>query len=165
MDLHTYLKYNGIQLVDPTNDYHASCIKQFTKSGSLSPKQLDCLRRSKWCNASDIQRLLAMPINQPKATTPQSDLTPFDADFVPQVRTPSGPKTGRFTTMELAELVDTITSKGNIEDLAKSLNRSINTLRTTANNFGAVIRKGQVVAYDQNKFNTMCKKRNLSGGK
>ena len=169
MDLHTYLKYNGIQLIDPTNDYHASCIKQFRQNGYLSYKQLACLKKTTYSKASDIIRLLAMPINQPipSAVTTQSvstpyDLTPFDADFIPQQSAPE-PKRKTFSAEDLKAIVDTIKSKGSLEDLANGLGRSKATIASTVISFGGVTRKGQVVAYDKNKLDAVYAKRNIGG--
>lgn len=56
MDIHTYLTYNNIALIDPSNDFHASCINFYNARGYLSIKQLGALRS--YCfSADDISRL------------------------------------------------------------------------------------------------------------
>jgi len=60
MKLKKYLKYNNIQLIDPENTFHASCIKFYKERGYLSQKQLGAL--SSYCySAEDIKRLTSKP--------------------------------------------------------------------------------------------------------
>jgi len=44
MKISKYLKYNGVQLIDPTFPFHKSCIEFYTNRGFLSAKQLASLK-------------------------------------------------------------------------------------------------------------------------
>lgn len=67
MDINTYLHYNNVALIDPSEEFHASCIKMYQSKGYLTPNQLLSLRN--WAHStSTIERLTAGI--SPAATTP-----------------------------------------------------------------------------------------------
>ena len=57
MELSTYLKYNGVMLIDPMNEFHSSCIQFFESRGFLSPKQVQALKNYVF-SVEDISRLV-----------------------------------------------------------------------------------------------------------
>ena len=61
MQLTTYLKYNNVQLIDPTNSFHADLIKFYNSNGYMTHKQLIALRNHTY-SVNDIERLTGLTI-------------------------------------------------------------------------------------------------------
>ena len=72
MNLKTYLKYNNVKLIDPNNEFHASCISFYNERGFLSPKQVQALRNYVF-SVQDINRLTSS--KQDKVPHHQRNLT------------------------------------------------------------------------------------------
>lgn len=154
MDIHTYLSYNNVALIDPTLPFQQSCIEQYNDKGYLSAKQITALRA--WVHSPEsIQRLA--PKKSEVVHNYDMSSNPFEAEPEPIVA-----KSNRFTEEELSHILDCIEDLGSIEDLCKKLpNRALTTVRSTLNNFGAFTRKGKVIAVDQAKFDAYCAKRGI----
>lgn len=144
LPIQDYLKYNNVALIDPTQEFHQNCIDQYYSKGYLSIKQLDKLRN--WCHSTEaIQRLTAGTSTVP--STSQSNLTPFDPEFVPQTKVEE-PKTtrARWTQQEEDLFKDLIEYTGSVtlEEVLKEFpDRTPASLRSRAHKFGAFFRKGK----------------------
>lgn len=91
LPIQEYLKYNNIALIDPEQEFHQNCINQYANKGYLSIKQLDKLRN--WCHSSEaIVRLINKSESVP-SSSPASNLTPFDPEFVPATSKAETPTT------------------------------------------------------------------------
>lgn len=132
MDINTYLRYNNIALIDPEQDYHASCIAQYAKKGYLSSNQLDHLRG--WGHSPEaIERLVGGSVNRHSTMkTPE----------VPSVNR------GKWTPSEIEELL-TLTTTGTpvtLEHLAEKLNRTPHAITATLyKKAECAIKKGKVL--------------------
>lgn len=155
MNLNTYLHYNNVALIDPTLPFHASCIEQYAKKGYLTTKQIESLRN--WVHPVEaIIRLM------PKIPTLNvynyTMMTPFDEPIVEEPAILSN----RFTDAEVTLILNCIDTLGSITELQAAMpNRTTGTIRATLNRFGAVTRKGRVVAVDKDKYNSYCAKRGI----
>ena len=68
MKLQTYLKFNGIKLIDPENAFHIELIKFYNTRKYLTCKQIQALRN--YCySIEDIVRLTAKPKKPSKKKT------------------------------------------------------------------------------------------------
>lgn len=144
MDINTYLRYNNVALIDPTNDFQASCIKQYNTQGFLSHKQLSSLRE--WAHSTEaINRLVAqLPTQETTATVePEPVVT----------QTVSGRK--MWTPVEIETLCSSV-EKGttSLETLAKAFNctplSAQNILRK--NSSTCTVKKGVVIQFERLPF-------------
>lgn len=157
MDIHTYLHYNNVALIDTTLPFHASCVEQYEDKGYLSTKQIEALRN--WVHSAEtISRLIPKPFVIPALTVSNYNMaTPFDESVVEEPA-----KSGRFTDAEIALFIECLDNLGTISDLhALMPGRSLNTIRSTLNNFGAITRRDKVVAVDKDKYTEQCNKRGI----
>jgi len=91
MKLRKYLKYNNIQLIDPTNEFHAKLIAFYTSRKYLTPAQVQALRS--YCfSVEDIIRLTkeskppkkrATATVKPKKVKKPSKPDPIEEDVIP----------------------------------------------------------------------------------
>jgi len=141
LPINTYLKYNNVALLDPTQPYHASCIKQYKEKGYLSNKQLAQLRS--WCHSADaIQRLTSTEEEEaPEVESSTNYSTPFDeSDAAPVSKSPSRPRWTDEDDNTLFELLKQQPSKENL--LAVFPNRSLYSIQQRAYKLGGYYRKG-----------------------
>jgi len=75
MKLKKYLKYNNIQLIDPENEFHASCIQFYADRGYLSPKQLGALSAYRY-SVADIERLTSKGKSKPTTASVEEAPSP-----------------------------------------------------------------------------------------
>lgn len=132
LSIHEYLKYNNVALIDPTLDFHASCMKQYQAKGYLSKGQLIDLRE--WAHSNEaIARLTAQTPNKPV-----SDFsTPFD-EPAPVA------KKNRWTDEEDAELSEFLKNEPTEKELLNEFtDRTIASLRSRIYKVGGFYRKGK----------------------
>ena len=145
MDINTYLHYNNVQLIDPEDEFQASCIRQFYAKGYLSPNQLLSLRN--WAHSiATIERLTA-------GTTQSvvSHVVPSTAATEPKVT----PSNTRWTPKEIQSLLDAVEAgTTSIDDLATMFNRKVSSVQNVLyrNTSECVVRKGRVVALNRIPF-------------
>ena len=145
MDINTYLHYNNVQLIDPEDEFQASCIKQFYAKGYLSPNQLLSLRN--WAHSiATIERLTAGTI---PATSPQ--VTPTVSTAEAKVK----PTNARWTKEEVESLLNTVESgTTSIDELSSMFNRKDTSIQNALyrNSSECVVRKGKVVSFERIPF-------------
>lgn len=143
MNINTYLKYNNIALIDPEQDYQASCIEQYNRKGYLTPKQLNSLRT--WAHSPE--RI--------------AELIHTETVVAPTVI--EEPKRKKLSVDEVATILETIENQGNVADLVPQLpDRTLATIQSTVSRFGGYTRKGQIIGVDQDKFHAICNKYNIT---
>ena len=139
MDINTYLKYNNIALIDPAQEYQASCIEQYNRKGYLTPRQLNSLRT--WAHSPERIAELIHTETAVASTVAEE------------------PKRKNLSVDEVIKILEVIDNQGNVADLVSQLpGRSLGTIQATISRFGGYTRKGQVIGVDQDKFNATCKK-------
>lgn len=135
MNVHTYLRYNNIALVDPEVPFHSSCIKQFNEKGYLSSKQLEHLRS--WSHSPEAITRLTAGIEEQ-----------YNTVAVPEVTIPAV-KQSRWDAAELEMLFTMIASaKGTptVAELATKLNRSESAVQGTLYKHSeCAIKRGRVL--------------------
>lgn len=141
MDIHTYLAYNNVALIDPSEDFHASCIKQFEKKGYLSANQLLSLRN--WAHSVEtIERLTAGV--QPHTTTPVAE---------PAVEEPKR-STKKWTNSEIQKLEKCIENGTTaLSELSALFNRKESSIQNLLYRTGeCTIKKGKILQYEPIPF-------------
>ena len=135
MDVHTYLKYNNVALVDPTVSFHASCIKQFNEKGYLSAKQLEHLRG--WNHSSEAIMRLTAGLEESHSSVE-----------APTVSAPVVKKT-RWSNEELDELFNMVissNSKLTLDELATEFSRTPSAIQATLyKHSDCTIKRGRVI--------------------
>ena len=145
MDINKYLHCNNVALIDPQEEFHASCIKQFNTKGYLTVNQLISLRN--WVHsASAIERL----------TT--------NADVVERTTTTVEPMTAKVTSAAMSHkawtkesvstLLDHLESGiTSLKDLAKLMSRTESSVANALyKNGDCTIRRGSVLHFEAIPF-------------
>ena len=137
MDVHTYLRYNNIALIDPTETFHKGCIDYYNIKGYLSPNQLNGLRG--WAHSQEaIERLTAGVATQEVVLPTTAVETVVES-----------PKNTRWKSSEVLALYAAIDNgTKDLEALSGLLNRSAASISNVL--YGrtvCAIRKGKVLFY------------------
>jgi len=146
MDINTYLHYNNVALIDPSEEFHASCIKQFNTKGYLTPNQLLSLRN--WAHSTDtIKRLIAG----------LSEATPAETPIPTEASAPTTPptKSRRWTGEEVLTLLAMVEEgTTSIAALAKAFNRKESSIRGILykNSEECTLKKGQIIQFSPLPF-------------
>ena len=144
MHIDTYLHYNNVALVDPSEEFHASCIKQFNTKGYLTPNQLLSLRN--WAHStSTIERLTAnVGTREPVGCTTETAKPAVVAK-----------KSSRWTAEDVVKLIELLKAgESSLEKLGDSLHRSPQSVQNAIyrNAASCTIKKGKVIQFDEIPF-------------